>query len=420
MARARSATQREKFSRSWLEKLPIPKTKREQWYDTKCPALGIKIEPSGQKVFFWYHAVCGRPTWKKIGSFPAIPLDDARAKAEEYSAKLAAWAKEQYQGPNPFDDTPISEEPTLSQLIDDYIARRTLMVPATSKDPLEVGIHALKLEQRARRIRWVRQKYLKKFEHLKLRSISQKMIFNLHIELAEKHGQVAANRVVTHIRTLFNWARKAGLFKGANPAAEFERFEETERERFLQPDELTRLMDVLDEEGDTDLTDFIRLALATGMRKSNVTGMAWQHVNLAEQIWTIPTSKNGKPVVVDLLPPVMKVLERRLTVRVEGIPWVFPSDGRSGHVEDFKKGFRRLLKRAKITNCTQHDLRRTFGSYQAIAGVPLQKIAATLGHRGTGATEIYARLNREATRQAMTSGAKMMEEMMKERVKLPA
>ena len=55
-------------------------------------------------------------------------------------------------------------------------------------------------------------------------------------------------------------------------------------------------MDALDDEGDSDLADFVRLALGTGMRKSNVTGMAWQHVNLAEQVWTIPTSKNGKPM----------------------------------------------------------------------------------------------------------------------------
>ncbi len=418
MAR-RAKTKRMKFTRSALEALRPP-AKREQWYDEKCPALGIKIEPSGKKVFFWFHAVLGRPTWKRIGSFPEIPLDDARAKAEEYSAKLAAWAKDAYAGPNPFDDTPISEEPTLSQLIDDYIARRTLMVPATSKDPLEVEAHELRLEQRSKRIRWVRDHYLVKFRHLKLRSISQKMIFNLHIELAREHGQVAANRVVTFIRTLFNWARKAGMYRGENPATEFERFEERERERFLQPDELQRLMDALDDEGDSDLADFVRLALGTGMRKSNVTGMAWQHVNLAEQVWTIPTSKNGKPIVVDLLPPVMKVLERRLAARVDGIPWVFPSDGKSGHVEDLKKGFRKLMKLAKITGVTQHDLRRTFASYQAIANVPLQKIAATLGHRGMGAVQIYAQLNREATRQAMTSGAKMMEEMMKERVKLPA
>ena len=88
------------------------------------------------------------------------------------------------------------------------------MVPATSKDPLEVEAHELRLEQRSKRIRWVRDHYLVKFRHLKLRSISQKMIFNLHIELAREHGQVAANRVVTFIRTLFNWARKAGMYRG--------------------------------------------------------------------------------------------------------------------------------------------------------------------------------------------------------------
>lgn len=417
----RSETKRATFTRAWLDRLALP-AKREQWYDEKAP-LGIKLEPTGTKVFFWFHAVLGKPTWKKIGTFPEIDLESARAKAREYSSKLATWQKEKYAGPNPFDDTPIGEEPTIHALVEDYITRHTMLADANSKEPRDVTSHALKLVKRAQRIRWQRDKYLQKFSKLKMRSISPTMVFNLHRDLAADCGTVQANRIATFVRTLFNWGIKAGLYHGPNPAEKFEKLEEGDgRERFLQPDELNRLNQALLEEGDSDLSDFVRLALATGMRKGNICEMAWPNINWQTETWTIPSTrtKKKKAITVDLMAPALSVLKRRLANRVEGIDWVFPSFGRSGHVEDFKKGFAKLLKRAKITDCTQHDLRRTFASYQAIANVPLQKIAKTLGHGDMGSVEIYARLNREATRGAMTSGAKMMEEMMKERVKLPA
>ena len=40
-----------------------------------------------------------------------------------------------------------------------------------------------------------------------------------------------------------------------------------------------------------------------------------------------------------------------------------------------------------------HDIRRTFGSYQAITGASLQVIGKSLGHKSQYATQIYARLN---------------------------
>ena len=51
-----------------------------------------------------------------------------------------------------------------------------------------------------------------------------------------------------------------------------------------------------------------------------------------------------------------------------------------------------------------HDLRRTFGSWQAINGVSLSIIGRSLNHISPNSTAVYARLNidpvREATSQA--------------------
>jgi integrase len=42
-------------------------------------------------------------------------------------------------------------------------------------------------------------------------------------------------------------------------------------------------------------------------------------------------------------------------------PFVFPSRGKSGHIRDIKRGWKKLKKNAKLANLTVHDLRRTLG-----------------------------------------------------------
>ena len=51
-----------------------------------------------------------------------------------------------------------------------------------------------------------------------------------------------------------------------------------------------------------------------------------------------------------------------------------------------------------------HDLRRTLGSWQASAGVSLGIIGKSLGHaHGSRATNVYARLDLEPVRTAVTA-----------------
>ena len=55
-----------------------------------------------------------------------------------------------------------------------------------------------------------------------------------------------------------------------------------------------------------------------------------------------------------------------------------------------------------------HDLRRTFGSYQALTGASLQVIGKSLGHKSTHATLVYARLNLDAVRDSINKATDTM------------
>ncbi len=72
------------FRKKSLEALTPPKEKRAVFYDV-TRGLGLLVQPTGHKSFFWFRKVNGDPTWKTIGEFPDLTIEQARAKAAEYN-----------------------------------------------------------------------------------------------------------------------------------------------------------------------------------------------------------------------------------------------------------------------------------------------------------------------------------------------
>ena len=115
---------------------------------------------------------------------------------------------------------------------------------------------------------------------------------------------------------------------------------------------------------------------------------------------------------MQLLPAALDTLKARRKVAADDVIWVFPGVGASGHLIDLKKRWDAFRKRSKLTDVRIHDLRRTCASYLAIAGVSLQQIAASLGHKSMQSTSIYAKLADSAVRDAREVGAAKMISMM--------
>jgi integrase len=90
-------------------------------------------------------------------------------------------------------------------------------------------------------------------------------------------------------------------------------------------------------------------------------------------------------------------------------PWVFPSTGKSGHVEEPRKPWESILERAKLVGVRMHDLRRTLGSWQAASGASLSVIGKSLGHRNVATTAIYARLNIDPVRESVNKATTAMQ-----------
>ena len=135
--------------------------------------------------------------------------------------------------------------------------------------------------------------------------------------------------------------------------------------------------------------------------------MRWQDINFNQATWRIPETKNGSSHLVPLSPEAIHILKKRFTLKEND--WAFPSaTSKSGHLEEPKSAWKRILKRAELQDLRLHDLRRTLGSWQAATGANSYVIGKSLGHKTQQATAIYARLNIDPVRESMEKATSAM------------
>ena len=216
-----------------------------------------------------------------------------------------------------------------------------------------------------------------------------------------ERGPVEANRTLELLRAVFNKAQRWGIAPH-NPALGFERFREVRRDRFLIDDELRRLNVVLSEESEP-WRSYFALLLLLGVRRSELAGARWADIDFDSQTLRLTRTKSGEPRLAPL-PRVAAELLRGLP-SFGSTEYVFPGTGRTGHLVEVKGAWRRVCRKAGLTDVTIHDLRRTVGSRMAIAGVNLPTIGRVLGHLNLNATQMYARLDLEAARRALEANA---------------
>ena len=116
-------TPRFNFTVKGIQSLATPE-RRATFHDLQTPELGLKLEPTGHKSFFWFRKVRGVGTWKSIGEFPDVPLEQARDAARKFSSAVAKWKLADYTGDGPFEKR--KGELTFAELAEAYVERHVL------------------------------------------------------------------------------------------------------------------------------------------------------------------------------------------------------------------------------------------------------------------------------------------------------
>jgi integrase len=136
--------------------------------------------------------------------------------------------------------------------------------------------------------------------------------------------------------------------------------------------------------------------------------MRWDRLDLEARIWSIPskTTKTHRPYRVALSSPLVALLAPRQKASTS--EWVFPSNSRSGHVEEPKKVWYAVLKSARIKDLRLHDLRTTAASWGANANVGPFVVSSQLGHARPSMTAHYTHVSDAAKKAAADAIAQAM------------
>ena len=178
------------------------------------------------------------------------------------------------------------------------------------------------------------------------------------------------------------------------------------RVRYLSADELARLRTAAAASENKFLPTVIEVAVATGMRYSEIMNLRWRdvlidpqgHCSLAVQEET----KNGERRGVPLLGTAQVALDAlRLAhkqangdkVSLDAL--LFPSAAKKDAPVELRKSWETALKRAKIEDFRFHDLRHTAASFMVQSGATAPEIAEVLGHKDLQMVKRYAHLSKD-------------------------
>lgn len=175
-----------------------------------------------------------------------------------------------------------------------------------------------------------------------------------------------------------------------NPTKDIPQFtEDNARTRFLSDDEVSRLLEATKQSNWLQLHLLVLMALTTGARRGELTGLTWQNIDLGKRTAHLKDTKNKEQRVLTL--PHNLVEELMKFRRSTGYVFLHP-DSDVHKIGNFDCYWRASLKLAGISDFRFHDLRHTCASMLAMKGASVLEIAEVLGHKSITMTQRYAHL----------------------------
>lgn len=378
-------------------------------YDAALPGFGVRTNPTGRKVWLVEYRPSGggrnaRKRRYTFGTTETLPVADARTKAKRLLGRV-------HNDQDPMEErTEQRAALTISQLQEKF-----LRLEGPTWKPRTRDLFAF----------YFRKFIIPELGSKRARDVSHADVVRLHRKIGE-HAPPTANRIVSVLRLLFNWAERAkDVPAGHNPARGVKRFKEQGKERYLTTAELGRLGEALreaetigiewevDESGPTAkhlakkenrrevlspfATGAIRLLLFTGCRKSEILTLRWEHVDLERGAFLLVDAKTGKRHVL-LSAPATAVVATLHSIRIGS--YVVAGDDPEQPRSDLNRPWRAIVKRAGLAGVRLHDLRHSFASVGAGGNLGLPIIGKLLGHRQPITTLRYAHLADDPLRRA--------------------
>jgi integrase len=333
--------------------LANPRHDLVEW-DDEIRGFGLRVKRSGIKSYIvQYRNTHGRSRRLTIGRHGVLTPEQARKAARELLADVSRG------------DDPAREKRQ---------ARRALTVSELANRYLEQHARVKKRPSSFKGDEWALGRHiLPVLGTLRVDEVSRCEVAAFHHKL--RKTPVMANRLLALLSKMFNLAERWGMRPdGSNPCRHVDRYPEQRRERFLSGHELASLGQALDqaEQEQAELASAI-----AALRLLVLTGAGGAH-GLARE---------------------------RIALGCRRIP---PRPAARG----LTRIWYRIRKRAGLSDVRIHDLRHSFASVAAGAGMGLPVIGRLLGHTQAATTQRYAHLADDPLRQASEEiGSRIAEAM---------
>ena len=370
------------ISRRTVEALPVGGREAVYW-DTELSGFGLRVYPSGTKVYLAQTRAGGKSRRVTIGRHGLITAEQARRKAAQVIADIKA-------GNEPVLHNGAARRdlgPTVAELAERFMREHVAVrcKPATAKNYRYAFDNCL----------------LPTLGSLRLGEIGRERVAAFQYSLHET--PFMSNKAIDALSRLYNMAEQWGVApEGGNPCRFIRKYREPPRERFLSDGEFRRLGRVLDEaeaEGRVhpSAAAAFRLLMLTGCRKSEILTLRWEDVDLDAGELRLPDAKTGARSVA-ISPSARRVLAN--LPRLPDNPWVIVGTKPGARYTGLNNAWLVVRSRADLNDVRIHDLRHSFASRALALGESLPMIGKLLGHRKVQTTARYAHLARDSVKAA--------------------
>jgi integrase len=379
-----------KLTKAFIDKIQPPVREYEHHWDLTIKGYGVRVMPSGKRVFVAMGRIRGKLVSVSLGPYGELTESEAREKARRVLQQMR-------EGIDPRDERKKAEATavTLAQVAEEYVSRSGKLKESSKET---INRHLL-----TTLAQWS-QKPVASITEDACRQQYRKLVKGgLHNN--RKQGSPGqANQAFSILRALINYAGRRYRRADGTPLI-LHNPVETLRDDWVQlqprtsriPDNKVgavwaALQDWRDKaysrEARTGI-DLVMWLLLTGCRLNEATQLKFDSVHIDDErpensFWHIADPKNRHPFWFPLSSSAVELLKRR--DREEGSDFVFSSWGKSGHVVTVRDLLMKVSKIAGV-KITAHDLRRTHVTIGAAhCKIDLHKVELLTGHLPTTVT----------------------------------
>ncbi|MBN1548490.1 MAG: site-specific integrase [Syntrophaceae bacterium] len=239
----------------------------------------------------------------------------------------------------------------------------------------------------------------------------------LRISLQKAGKNTTAARVLELFRRTINYGVNRGLISPITFKIKIPKLNNQTTED-LSPEQLGKLLAVLDADEDQTAANVMRLALFTGMRRTEIFKLRWDDIDFRRGFITLQDPKGGSDQTIPINDSTKRIFES--ISKNEDSPFIFPGRKMGSHLTDCKKSFRRIAETAELPEGFRplHGLRHVYASMLASSGkVDMYTLQKLLTHKTPQMTQRYAHLRDEALKKASDLAGDLINEAIEENAK---